>query len=140
MRTLFSTLVLATALALPGAALADADLGAAEAALERGAYGTALTLYRTAADAGDARAQVTLGYMYLYGEEQYGSAVHADIETALLYFARAAAQGDAVAVSMLSLLFRDDIPATASTPFAAVTPATSSPAFAAAEQLIYPPF
>jgi TPR repeat protein len=142
MRTLFSTLVLATALTLPGVALAEADLGAAEAALQKGAYGTALNLYRTAADTGDARAQVTLGYMYLYGEAQYGPAVQGDTETALGYFASAAAQGNAVAISMLSLLFRDDIPAMASPALAAVDRTTSSPALAAAdaERQIYPPF
>jgi TPR repeat protein len=104
MRNLVSTLALAAALALPGVAGA-AELAAAEAALEAGNYSEAVTLYRAAGEAGDPRAQVTLGFMFLYGEAHYGSAVQADLNTSLVWFARAADQGNAVATSMLTSLF-----------------------------------
>jgi TPR repeat protein len=104
MRNLISTLALAAALALPGVAGA-ADLVAAETALEEGNYEAAVKLYRAAGEAGDPRAQVTLGFMFLYGEAHYGSAVQADVNTSLAWFARAADQGNPVATSMLISLF-----------------------------------
>jgi len=122
MRDVISAFALAAALWLTGVASALAQVEAAEAALERGDYGAALHLYQTEAEAGDQRAQVALGFMFWCGEEQYGPAVHADAERSFEWFARAAAQGNAVAISMLSVLFKEGQAITAQ-PIPAVSPA-----------------
>lgn len=106
MRKLISAVALAAALAHSAVAAAG-DREAAELALERGDYATAAALYQTAGKAGDPRAQVTLGFMYWYGEARYGHAVQGDMNTALDWFARAADQGNVVGSSMLGLLFQE---------------------------------
>ena len=108
MRKLISALALAATLALP--AIARADTTAAEGALAIGDYAEALKLYREAGEAGDPSAQVVLGFMYWYGEAHYGKAVHADVNTAVDWFARAAEQGNMVAASMLTIIFQEPSP------------------------------
>jgi TPR repeat protein len=105
MRKLISALALAGALALP--AIATADTTDAELALASGDYAQALKLYRAAGEEGDPSAQVVLGFMYWYGEEHYGQAVHADVNTAVDWFARAAEQGNMAAASMLTIMFQE---------------------------------
>jgi len=105
MRKLISALALAGVLALP--AIATADTTEAEGALVSGDYVQALKLYREAGEAGDPSAQVVLGFMYWYGEEHYGPDVHADVNSAVDWFARAAEQGNMVAASMLTIIFQE---------------------------------
>jgi TPR repeat protein len=107
MRKLISSLVLAAAVAVPGVAAAGNEFDEAQVAHERGEYGRAVQLYQVAAEAGDARAEVTLGYMFWYGQERYGVAVQGDVGTAVDWFARAADHGNAVGSVMLSLMFQD---------------------------------
>jgi len=126
MRKLMSGLVLAIALALPGVASAAGEHDGADLALECGDFATALDLYRAAGEAGDVSAQVTLGYMFWYGEDQYGSAVHGDLNTAVEWFDRAADQGDPVAAAMIYQIFGGDGPWNRAHAFAATVTAQQS--------------
>lgn len=81
-RTLFLSLLLLSAPCLAGP---SED---AAAAYKRGDYGNAMRLYRSLADQGDARAQNSLGRMYLRGQ-----GASRDYREATKWFRRAAALG-----------------------------------------------
>lgn len=81
-RSLFLGLLLLSAPCLAGPA-EDAD-----AAYKRGDYASAIRLYRPLADQGDARAQNSLGRMYLRGQ-----GASKDYPSAMKWFRRAAALG-----------------------------------------------
>ncbi len=76
-------------------------LSDAEAAYERGDYSTALPLYKTLAEQGDAMAQLILGVMYHFGEE----GVPQDYKTALKWYRLAAEQGHAKAQNNLGVMY-----------------------------------
>ena len=94
--TMMSALVL---LAVVGTAEAGA-LKDGEAAYERGDYATALRLFRTLADLGDAFAQDDLGVMY-----DNGQGVQQDYAEALKWYRLAANQGDAGGQANLGLMY-----------------------------------
>ena len=71
-----------------------------EAALSRGDYATALSLFRPLAAQGNAKAQFTLGYMYDNGE-----GVVQDHKEAVKWYRLAAAQGYAQAQNNLGLMY-----------------------------------
>ena len=66
-----------------------ADINAANEALARGDYAGASKEYRRLAEAGDAKAQTHLGYMYYVGE-----GVNQDYSEAVRWYRKAAVQGD----------------------------------------------
>ena len=72
----------------------------AVAALERGDYAVAFESFSTLAEQGDARAQVSLGYMYV---QRRG--VSQDYTEALRWFRQAAEQGDARAQIKLGAMY-----------------------------------
>lgn len=86
------------ALAAPG--VFGATFEDAEAALRRGDYASALPLYTTLAEAGDAQAMVRLGALY-----QKGEGVARDLPRAITYFTEAAARGNADAQFNLGNLY-----------------------------------
>jgi uncharacterized protein len=94
--TMMSALVL---LAVVGTAEAGV-LKDGEAAYERGDYATALRLFRTLADLGDAFAQDDLGVMY-----DNGQGVQQDYAEALKWYRLAANQGDAGGEANLGLVY-----------------------------------
>lgn len=102
MRKLISTLALATALLLPGFALASAELQAADDAIARGDYVAAVELLKVAAQAGNPIAAETLGDMLWYGEAQYGPGVVQNRDEAIEWYRRAADQGSPFAAYILS--------------------------------------
>lgn len=71
----------------------------AEAAWESENYGQALALLEPEASAGNARAQYAIGYMYYWGQ-----GVEADLDRALEWIRRAAANGSAEAIEALGQL------------------------------------
>ena len=80
---------------------AQADLtDDAEAAYKRGDYATALQLYRSPAEQGDAFAQFTLGFMY-----DMGHGVLQDYAEAMKWYRLAAEQGHAKSQRMLGLMY-----------------------------------
>ena len=93
-------LVVAVILALLVVAPARADYEAGEAAYQRGDYGAALREWRPLAEAGDARAQLNLGFMYAIG---YG--VPKDHVEAFRWWHKAAEQGDAASQFNLGLMY-----------------------------------
>jgi TPR repeat protein len=102
MRRLLSTFVLAIALVWPGFASASPELQAAEDAIARGEYGSAMQLLKIAANAGNPIAAETLGDMLWYGEAQYGPEVTQNHEEALAWYRRAAEQGSPFAAYVVS--------------------------------------
>jgi uncharacterized protein len=80
--------------------LASGNSDAAYAAYQEGYYATAMRLARPLANAGDARAQLTLGLLYYHG-----NGVPQDPDEALKWFRRAADQDDAIAQFHLGVLF-----------------------------------
>ena len=94
--TMMSALVL---LAVVGTAEAGA-LKDGEAAYQRGDYATALRLFRSLADLGDAFAQDDLGVMY-----DNGQGVQQDFAEALKWYRLAANQGDAGGQANLGLMY-----------------------------------
>jgi uncharacterized protein len=91
--------------AIGGAAVAgsleDASLEDAFAALNRSDYATGLSLFRSLAEQGNAKAQKTLGRMYQYGE----GGVAQNFAEAAKWYRLAADQGDASAQSSLGCLY-----------------------------------
>ena len=83
---LVTILLFLTTVALAG------DFEDGEAAFQRGDYATALTIFRTLAEQGDAFAQNNLGVMY-----DLGHGVPQDDNQAFDWYARAAKQGNAFA-------------------------------------------
>jgi TPR repeat protein len=77
-----------------------ATFGDAEAARQRGDYASALPLYSTLADAGDAQAMARLGGLY-----QKGEGVNRDLKRAIAYYTQAAARGNADAQFSLGNLY-----------------------------------
>ena len=86
-------------LAVVGTAEAGA-LKDGEAAYQRGDYATALRLFRSLADLGDAFAQDDLGVMY-----DNGQGVPQDFAEALKWYRLAANQGDAGGQANLGLMY-----------------------------------
>ena len=89
-RSLFVGAAPAFALLLWPAASPGGPSEDAAAAYKRGDYGAAIRLYRALADQGDARAQNSLGRMYLRGQ-----GASRDYREAMKWFRRAAALGSA---------------------------------------------
>jgi hypothetical protein len=77
--------------------LAQFDDGVA--AMQQGDYGKALDVWQTDANAGDARAQYSIGYLY-----QFGLGVPADVFKAKEWYEKSAAQNNADALYALGLL------------------------------------
>lgn len=71
---------------------------------EQSRYTAALADFRLAADAGDARAQEVLGFMYFHGARLYGSAVPESRSEAARWFGMAAGAGRPVAQYMVCVL------------------------------------
>ena len=71
------------------AGAARADYPGALDLIKRGNFSAAITALRGPADAGDARAQVSLGFMY-----EYGRGTPQDLAAALHWYKKAADQGD----------------------------------------------
>jgi TPR repeat protein len=96
--------ILLVALALYGQACAGASKGpvAAAIAYRQGQYKTALALYRPLADQGNARAQYTIGLMYLDGH-----GVPQDYSEAMKWFRLAVEQGNADAQYAIGLMYRN---------------------------------
>ena len=102
-----TTLCLALLLAANAAhALSDSEketlMTAAVEAYERQDYATALEKWQTLAEAGDAEAQNSLGFLYLKGQ-----GVPQDYGKARAWFEKAAAQDNAEAQFNLGLLYKD---------------------------------
>lgn len=85
---------------------AAADFAAAVEAYDQGDYATTFTESKPLAKAGDAEAQYMLGYLYARGEGVGRNRVRAYV-----WFARAAAQGDAIAADAAATLARRLAPA-----------------------------
>lgn len=92
------TFLLCAALLAGGAALAD-ELADADALFAKKAYPEALQKYTKLANAGNAAAQQHLGGMYFYGE-----AGAVDMDKAALWWGKAAAKGDKVAIASLDMM------------------------------------
>ena len=92
MKKLLTLVICATWLhtAIAGNADSDAvmELGLSE--YEIGHYAAAAHQFRRAAEMGDARAPEILALMYRYGEQLYGSQIHADATEAAQWAAMAA--------------------------------------------------
>src|SRR5438067_433918 len=87
-------------LALGASALASADeLADADALFAKKAYPEALQKYTKLANAGNATAQQHLGEMYFYGE-----AGAPDTDKAALWWGKAAARGNKVALAALDMI------------------------------------
>ena len=99
MRNLVRAIVLLLALGLSEPVLAGPFEDAA-AAYDKQDYATALRLYRSLADQGDARAQSNLGIMY-----KLGQGVPKDDAQAVKWYRLAADQGDAKAQSNLGAMY-----------------------------------
>lgn len=97
---MFRSLLGGALLLLAGAAL-GADLGRAEAALQRGEAAVALDIYQQLARQGDAEAKYRLGEMYLQGR-----GVEADEAWAITWLRGAAAQGHSGARARLEALYQ----------------------------------
>jgi TPR repeat protein len=72
------------------------------AASERGDFETALRLFRSAAEQGDAAAQNNLGFMY-----ESGRGVAQDYQEAVKWYRLAAEQGNAIAQSNLGVVYSE---------------------------------
>lgn len=96
LRRLALTVVFAAALSTP--ALADFEAG--WRAYQQGDFGTALTVWRPLAEAGDARAQFNLGIMF-----DQGRGVARDRENAILWWRKASEQGMARAMHNLANIY-----------------------------------
>jgi TPR repeat protein len=92
-----AVVMLALALLAPAQA---ASLGAGVAAFNRQNYNVAAVIFGPLAEAGDARAQYYLGFMY-----ETGRGVPQDYVTAVYWYRRAANQGETTAQFRLGLLF-----------------------------------
>jgi len=96
LRLLLSTLAILLLSSVP--LLAQFDDGVA--AMQQGDYGKALEVWSADANAGDARAQYSLGYLY-----QFGLGVPMDLFKAKEWYEKAAAQNNADALYALGLLY-----------------------------------
>lgn len=92
------TLLLCAVLLSCGVAMAD-ELADADALFAKKAYPEALQKYMKLANAGNAAAQQHLGGMYFYGE-----AGAVDMDKAALWWGKAAAKGDKVAIASLDMM------------------------------------
>jgi len=92
------TVLLYAALLLCGTALAD-ELSDADALFAKKAYPEALQKYTKLANAGNVSAQQHLGEMYFYGE-----AGAVDTDKAALWWGKAAAKGNKVAIASLDMI------------------------------------
>ncbi len=97
-KTAMKTVLLCAALLLCGTASAD-ELSDADALFAKKAYPEALQKYTKLANAGNVMAQQHLGEMYFYGE---AGAVDAD--KAALWWGKAAAKGNKVAIASLDMM------------------------------------
>jgi TPR repeat protein len=97
LRVVYVALLMLVAVA--GAAIAG-PLGDAEAANDRGDYATALRLFRSLAEQGDADAQYRLGHMYFVGQ-----GIPQDYAETLKWYRRAADQGLSLAQFALGLIY-----------------------------------
>ena len=92
MKRLLTLIICAAWLHTANAGTADSgavmELGLAE--YEIGHYAAAAQQFRRAAEMGDARAAEILALMYRYGEQLYGSQIHADATEAAQWAAMAA--------------------------------------------------
>src|SRR5689334_9642696 len=91
-------ILLCAALVLCGGALAD-ELLEADALFAKKAYPEALQKYTKLANAGNVTAQQHLGEMYFYGE-----AGGVDMDRAALWWGKAAAKGNKVAIASLDMM------------------------------------
>jgi TPR repeat protein len=96
------TLLFCTALLFSSAVLAD-ELADADALFAKKAYPEALQKYTKLANAGNVMAQQHLGEMYFYGE-----AGVEDMAQAAVWFRKAAAKGNPVALATLDLMKQRD--------------------------------
>ncbi|MBE03896.1 MAG: hypothetical protein CMD67_02020 [Gammaproteobacteria bacterium] len=103
MRKLLVTLAIAVALLL-GTGSARADFDDANKAYQRGDFTTALKMYKPLAEQGIARAQTSLGVMYLRGD-----GVPKDYSEALKWFRLAAEQGEAFAQYSLGNIYAEGL-------------------------------
>ena len=95
------TVIIATALSLAFTPVAAQDLQKGYAAYQAGDYATAIQEWTPLAEAGHARAQTNLGYMYEYGE-----GVSQDYAEAVRLYQLAADQGNAGAQTNLGAMYR----------------------------------
>lgn len=91
-------------LVLPGSVLAGEAFDQGIEAYEDAKYSQAISHFRVAADAGDARAQEILGFVYLLGPTAYGAAIPGDREQAIHWFGRAAQGGREIARHVLCVI------------------------------------
>ena len=99
MRRLWFRNLIALMLTLPDAALAT-TFDDAVAAYKRKDYASALSLFRSLAEKGDAKAEGNLGVLYSHGE-----GVRQDYAEALKWYRRAAEQGDPHAQFNIGVLY-----------------------------------
>jgi TPR repeat protein len=97
--TFCASLLLCAAVASASAAAPANELAEADALFAKKAYPEALQKYTKLANAGNVTAQQHLGEMYFYGE-----AGKVDVDTAAVWFRKAAAKGNPVAVASLELM------------------------------------
>jgi hypothetical protein len=97
-KPVMKTVLLCAALLLCGTALAD-ELADADALFAKKAYPEALQKYTKLANAGNVDAQQHLGGMYFYGE-----AGTVDMDKAALWWGKAAARGNKVALASLDMM------------------------------------
>jgi TPR repeat protein len=102
MTLLAKSLTLAAVFAVAFALGAEADFDAGVAAYRRGDFDTALFEFTPLAEAGDAIAQFTLGYMH-----QFGEGVPRSDAQAARWYALAAEQGHPLAQYNLGILYQD---------------------------------
>ena len=95
-------LLLSAIIFLASASSAYAGFDAGVAAYQRGDFETAIKEFEPAAEAGDATAQFTLGYMH-----QFGQGVAQDLDKAARWYRRAAEQGHPAAQYNLGVFHQD---------------------------------
>jgi TPR repeat protein len=100
MRKLLASLFVSITLGMAQGANAG-PLEDGEAAVSKGDYATALSLFRPLAAQGNAQAQVLLGIMY-----DHGQGVPRDYKEAVKWYRLAAAQGNAFAQGLLGFMYQ----------------------------------
>ncbi len=94
--------LVAVCLVFWGCDVPSADFDAGVEAYDRGDYATALPIFRQLADQGNARAQYSLGTMYVKGH-----GVTQDYAAAMKWYRKAANQGEALAQFGLGTMYQN---------------------------------
>jgi hypothetical protein len=108
LKSLLAGAVLAWGVASGAAATAAPTMADAQQAYYQGQYGRSLALFMRLAEAQDAEAAESAGFMLLLGEPQYGAQVRRNVPRAKALLLQAARAGRAGAGAMLNLLERSD--------------------------------